>query len=162
MKLPRVGSSRSNDVSRLASRVDAEQTHADGECIVAEGSLGQEMFIVADGRVRIAKSSSAGSVTLGYVERGDFFGEMSLLESVPRAASAFAVGETRVVVIDPGTLLLKVRRDPTLALEMLKKLSTRLRVANARLVDVISQTERQEPTVPVWEPFDDQQSSHAD
>jgi len=152
----------SGPIAGLASRVEAERIHADGDCIVAEGSLGQEMFIVAAGRVRIAKSSSAGSVTLGYVERGDFFGEMSLLESVPRAASAFAVGETRVVVIDPGTLLLKVRRDPTLALEMLKKLSTRLRIANARLVDVIGQTETQEPTVPVWEPFGDQQSSHAD
>ncbi len=97
----------------LSKRIDAEQTFEDGECIVAEGSLGRAMYIVADGRVRIVKSSGGGDVTLGYIERGDFFGEMSLLESLPRYAGAFAVGATRVLVIEPGSLVLRIRHDPT-------------------------------------------------
>src|SRR5262245_65900264 len=94
----------------LSRGPDSERTYQDGDCIVAEGSGGREMFIIASGRVRIAKEIPDGHLTLGYVERGDFFGEMSLLESLPRYASAFAVGPTRVVVIQPGSLLLRVRQ----------------------------------------------------
>jgi CRP-like cAMP-binding protein len=138
----------------LSKGPDTERTYVDGDCIVAEGSSGREMFIIAAGRVRIAKAIPDGHLTLGYVERGDFFGEMSLLESLPRYASAFAVGETRVVVIEPGSLLLRVRHDPSLALEMLKRLSTRLRGANSRLMDALEQAESRQPDVPVWEPFE--------
>src|SRR3954452_3830347 len=106
----------------LSKGPDPERTYHDGDCIVAEGSNGREMFIVASGRVRIAKAIPDGHLTFGFVERGDFFGEMSLLESLPRYASAFAVGETRVVGIQPGSLLLRVRHAPSLALEMLQRL----------------------------------------
>ena len=72
-------------------------------------------------------------MVLGVLRRGDFFGEMSLLESYPREATARAVGETRLVVLSQGGLLLRLRRDPTFCLEMLHRLSGRLRDHNARL-----------------------------
>jgi CRP-like cAMP-binding protein len=146
----------------LSRGPDPEHVYRDGDCIVAEGTTGREMFIVASGRVRIAKAIPDGHLTLGYVERGDFFGEMSLLESMPRYASAFAVGETRVLVIEPGSLLLRVRYDPSLALEMLKRLSTRLRQANTRLMDALEHADAHPSEVPVWEPFEQPDSADAD
>jgi CRP/FNR family transcriptional regulator/CRP/FNR family cyclic AMP-dependent transcriptional regulator len=137
----------------LSKRLDAEQTFEDGECIVAEGSLGRSMYVVAEGRVRIAKSSNGGDVTLGFIERGDFFGEMSLLESLPRVAGAFAVGPTRVLVIEPGSLMLRFRHDPSLAIEMMQRLSSRLRIANERLMRALGDTESA-GSVPIWESFD--------
>jgi len=61
---------------------------------------------------------------------------MSLLEGLPRDADAQAVGPTRVLVIGQGGLLLRIRRDPTFAFELLKRLSHRVRTLNARVVEL--------------------------
>ncbi|MEY2420608.1 MAG: family transcriptional regulator, cyclic receptor protein [Acidimicrobiaceae bacterium] len=106
---------------------------ADGEMIVREGDDGAEMFIVQSGRVVISRHRDCSDTILQVVERGEFFGEMSLLESLPRDADARADGRTRLLVIGPGGLLLRLRRDPSLALEMLHILSGRVRALNQRL-----------------------------
>ena len=149
-------------VRGLSKRIDAEQTFEDGDCIVAEGSDGRAMYIVAEGRVRIVKASDGrADVTLGYIERGDFFGEMSLLESLPRYAGAFAVGRTRVLVIEPGSLVLRIRNDPTLAIEMMQRLSSRLRLANSRIMRVVDGASGPEEP-PIWEEFEREEPGDAD
>jgi CRP/FNR family transcriptional regulator, cyclic AMP receptor protein len=90
-------------------------------------------FIVQSGQVRISKRKTHGEVVLAILDRGDFFGEMSLLESLPREATARTVGQTRLLVLSRGGLLFRLRQDPTFALEMLNHLSSRLRAAQARL-----------------------------
>lgn len=112
---------------RLGRRSDLSRTYEDGEHITREGEVSNEMYVVQEGVVRIVRHAPEGPVALGEVHQGDFFGEMSLLESLPRVADAIAVGPVRVLVIDRGTLLLRLRRDPTLALEMMQRLSSRLR-----------------------------------
>ena len=64
--------------------------------------------------------------------RGEFFGEMSLLEGLTRSADVFASEDTELVCISSGGLLLKIRRDPTFAIEMLRSFSGRLRIANEK------------------------------
>jgi CRP-like cAMP-binding protein len=73
-------------------------------------------------------------MVLATLKKGDFFGEMSLLESLARHADAISIGATKLLVIQPGGLLLRIRRDPTFAMEMLQRLSNRVRVQNDRLV----------------------------
>ena len=116
---------------------------ADGDDIVREGDIGHDMFIVQSGQVRISKRKARGEVVLATLGKGDFFGEMSLLESLPREATARAVGETRLLVLSRGGLLFRLRRDPTFALEMLNHLSSRLRAAQASLIAV--EPDGQEP-----------------
>jgi CRP/FNR family cyclic AMP-dependent transcriptional regulator len=118
---------------RLVRARDAELVAADGDYIVREGDSGTDMFIIESGAVEISKRMAGRQVVLGVLQRGDFFGEMSLLESLPREADARAVGETRVLVLSQGGLLLRLRRDPTFCLEMLHRLSGRLRELNTRL-----------------------------
>lgn len=114
---------------------EAELSVVDGEEIVREGDVGHDMFIVQSGQVRITKRSVSGDdITLAVLDKGDFFGEMSLLESLPREATAQAVGPTRLLVLSQGALLFRLRRDPTFALEMLNHLSGRLRAAQAKLL----------------------------
>jgi CRP/FNR family transcriptional regulator, cyclic AMP receptor protein len=121
-------------LSRRLVRVrDAELVVADGDYIVREGDTGTDMYVIESGSVEISKRIGARQVVLGVLGRGDFFGEMSLLESLPREADARAVGETRLLVLSQGGLLLRLRRDPTFCLEMLHRLSGRLRDLNARL-----------------------------
>jgi CRP-like cAMP-binding protein len=88
--------------------------------------------------VVVSKTIEGREVEIARLGRGDFFGEMSLLESLPRYATVRAVGETRVLVIEPGTLLLKIRRNPTFAFEMLQHMSRRLRRINQRLMELVA------------------------
>jgi CRP/FNR family cyclic AMP-dependent transcriptional regulator len=71
-----------------------------GNIIFAEGDAGDAAYIVESGIVEISKSSGHGaSLTLATVKAGEMFGEMALIDSSPRMATATAIGKTRIVVI---------------------------------------------------------------
>lgn len=125
---------------------DHVETYQDGEVIVDEADEGREMYVIQEGEVLVTKSIEGGEVALARLGRGKFFGEMSLLESMPRNATARAVGKTRVLVVKPGGLLLKIRRNPTFAFEMLQNMSGRLREMNERIVRLLSEGEVSETT----------------
>lgn len=106
----------------------------DGDVVFHEGDNSSEMYVVVEGQVTVSKQSSRGDIHLATLQRGDFVGEMSLLESLPRSATARAKGATKLLVIHPGGFLLKIRRDPTFAFEMLQSLSKRIRLTNENLM----------------------------
>jgi CRP/FNR family cyclic AMP-dependent transcriptional regulator len=116
------------------------EQYADGEAIVREGETGSEMYVIRRGSVEVIKSLAGRTVVLATLERGSFFGEMSLLESQPRNATVRAKGATEVLVIEPGALLLKIRRDPTFAFEMLQHMSRRIRDLDDQLMAVLNDT----------------------
>lgn len=105
-------------------RAEREVTFDDGAWIFRAGDPGRELYIVREGRVVITRSGADDVATLGP---GDFFGEMSLLESLPREFDARASGPVSLRVLGPGALMMRLRRDPSFALEMLHQLSGRLR-----------------------------------
>jgi CRP/FNR family cyclic AMP-dependent transcriptional regulator len=106
-----------------------------GEHVVREGDSGSEMFVIQRGEVEIRKHTAGHDVVLAILGRGEFFGEMSLLESLPREADAIVVSEdASLLVIGQGALLMRLRRDPTFALELLHGLSRRVRRLTAELV----------------------------
>jgi CRP-like cAMP-binding protein len=110
------------------------QKFGDGETIFNEGDSSSEMFVVRTGRIEISKHVGGHSMRLAVLERGAFFGEMSLLEGLPRSATARAIGDVALLVLRPGSLLLQIRRDPTFAFELLQQLSGRIRELNEKLV----------------------------
>src|SRR4029079_19024302 len=79
---------------------EAVATYVAGDKIFAQGELGTEMFIILEGEVEIVKHINGESHTLSRLEKGDFFGEMALLENVPRTADAVAAGEVKALVIN--------------------------------------------------------------
>lgn len=88
------------DVAALARLADVleEREFVDGQPVFAEGSLGDAMYFISSGAVRIEKrtGTSAGAhKTLAILEAGDYFGEMALFDQQPRSASAVAAGATR-------------------------------------------------------------------
>ena len=113
---------------------DSNREFGDGDLIFMEGDETREMYVVVDGEVVVTKKSRTGEITLATLRKGDFVGEMSLLESLPRSATARAHGKTKLLGIQPGGFLLKIRRDPTFAFEMLQALSRRIRVTNDSLM----------------------------
>ena len=125
---------------RFAHERAAFRRYRDGDRIVREGEDGNEMFVIRTGAVRITKQVEGRIVVLADLGRGDFFGEMSVLESLPREADVHAVGDTEVLVLGPGALLLRLRQDPAFALEMLNRLSGRVRALNSQLVEALSKS----------------------
>jgi CRP-like cAMP-binding protein len=109
----------------------------DGACIFEEGDTGRDLYIIQSGSVQIKKKTPTGEIEMVRFNKGDFFGDMALLQSLPRYASAYAVGNTRLLILKPAGFLLKIRRDPTFAFEMLQQLSYRVKMSNDRLLEVV-------------------------
>ena len=103
-----------------------ERSYAPGEVVFSEGDPASEMFIVQEGKVGLVKNVAGREIFLAAQGRGDFFGEMALLDSHPRTATCFAIAPTKLIAIRSGELLMKLRRDPTFALEMLQHMSRRI------------------------------------
>jgi CRP-like cAMP-binding protein len=99
----------------------------DGDFVFHEGDLGTEMFIIHEGNIEILNSVAGKETVLAVLEKGDFFGEMSVLEDMPRAASARALSDTRLLRINGSTFDQLLRDNPEIAVRMMRKLSRRLR-----------------------------------
>ena len=81
-----------------------------GSTIFEEGDLGTTMYIIQKGKVEIRKNIGGAEQVLSILEKGDFFGEMSILEGSPRSASAHALDDVEALEIDEATDLLKQLR----------------------------------------------------
>jgi CRP-like cAMP-binding protein len=128
-----------------AHGAELSRSYSDAELICREGETSAEMFVIREGTVRVFKTSPRGELELAMLHKGDFFGEMSVLEGLPRDASAQAVGAAEVLVMTPGALLVRLRRDPTFSFELLRRLSGRVRSLNARLVAALGGGEAAAP-----------------
>lgn len=104
-----------------------------GELIFAEGDLGNEMFIIQSGRIRIFKNIDGFDQTLTQLEKGDFFGEMSVLEGMPRSASAEAEEDCDLIKINSANFVAMIRSNVEIAIRIMRKLSLRLREANVQI-----------------------------
>jgi CRP-like cAMP-binding protein len=107
--------------------------YAAGDVIFQQGELGTEMFIIQEGEVDIIKHINGESHILSHLEKGDFFGEMAVLESVARTADAVAATDVRAVVINGARFDEMLRKNPEVAVRIIRKYSKRLREANTLL-----------------------------
>jgi methyl-accepting chemotaxis protein len=101
-----------------------------GEVIFSEGEQGHEMYVVISGQVEISILQVSKSIVLGQIDEGDFFGEMSLLEGMPRSGTAKAVVSTQLVVLQQESFRQFMSSDSELAWRVMNGLSTRLRNQN--------------------------------
>ncbi len=104
-----------------------------GETIFQEGDEGDDMFVIQSGSVDITKTVKEREQLLATLERGDFFGEISLLENLPRTANAKAKTDVELVRINQETFDEMLRNNGEIAVRMLRKLSRRLRETTALL-----------------------------
>lgn len=113
---------------------------AAGSALFEEGDEGKEMYVVLEGKVLISKFiPGAGEEALAILGRGDFFGEMSLIEGEPRSADARAhEGPVTVLALDQSTIQEMLALDPAASLEFVRLLcrllSKRLREIDEKVV----------------------------
>ncbi len=130
-----------------------------GSIIFTQDSVGDVAFIVLRGRVEIVLHSPDGrDFILHEAFPADYFGELALLDRNPRSASAIAVEDTDVLVLQRNEFLEEIQKQPRVMLRMLQALSQRLRTADekikslafsnvaTRLKDTLLQLSAQDPT----------------
>lgn len=113
--------------------ISSTRTFVAGWDVVTEGQPGDELFIVTRGRVSVNKAG----VQIAELRIGGHFGEMGLIDNVPRSATVRAEEPTRAIVIARGDLMALMKRESILAVKLLwsfvQVLSDRLRDANTEL-----------------------------
>ncbi len=125
---------------KLLATFSTEERFREGSMIFREGEKGDKLYIVLDGRVRISKFiPGVGEEALAVLDRGDFFGEMALIDDKARSADAKAHdGDATVLSIDRSTLNEILSMDPHASLQFLnllcRMISRRLREINDKIV----------------------------
>jgi len=135
---------KEDDRQALANVVDSV-TLAAGEVLFNAGEPGESLFVVRSGSIELFIKDTVGQkIVLTISEAGDLFGELSLLDSGPRTATAVALSETELLVLDRDDLLLLFEKRPDAALNMLAAMSTMTRKADELLRKRVSRNVNEE------------------
>jgi CRP-like cAMP-binding protein len=103
----------------------------DGHVIFSQGDAADGMYVILGGKVRIYREQDGNETTLAILKPGEFFGEMSIFDKKPRSASAQAVGDAELKIIDPSEFARMVS-DP-IVWSILEKMSSRIRETDEAL-----------------------------
>jgi uncharacterized membrane protein len=133
-----------DDRVALAKVVDELSLPADHTLFQA-GDPGDSLFIVRVGEIELFIKDTAGQkIVLTRAEQGDMFGELAMLDTGPRTATAVALIDTEVLVLDRDDLILLFQRKPEAALHMLAALSGITRKADELLRTRVSRNVNEE------------------
>jgi signal transduction histidine kinase len=115
-----------------------------GEIIFREGDPGNLLYLVGKGSVKISKSGRGGQQEiLGFIQPGNFFGEMALLDGAPRSSMATATEATILGTVDDSTFQHILELAPSrLHMNFLRSVSERLRSVNSHFISELMHTER--------------------
>jgi CRP-like cAMP-binding protein len=113
---------------RALARLVKTQTYPADHAIVQQGQPGLGLYIIAEGRARV----SQGTRILRELGVGDFFGEMSLLDDLPRTADIRTITPTTCLTLAKWEFLGELESHPQMALPLLPMLSRRVRDAEER------------------------------
>jgi CRP-like cAMP-binding protein len=115
-------------MQRLADIV-GEQDFAEGQFIVRQGQVGTGLYVILSGSVKVLR----GSDVVARLGKGEFFGELSVIDQLPRNASVEAAESTVVLALASWDLFALLESDPKLSLNMIKGLVARVRLAGEKL-----------------------------
>jgi len=133
-----------NELGELAAVID-NKTAAAGETIFHAGDLGDALYIVRDGEVELYIRDTTGQkIVLATVSKNELFGELSMLDSRPRSATALAVVDCELLLLDRDDLLLLFKKQPDAALNMLAAMSGMLRKVDRLLQTRVSRNVNEE------------------
>jgi CRP/FNR family cyclic AMP-dependent transcriptional regulator len=122
---------------RALARLVKTQSYPENHYIVRQGQPGLGLYIIAEGRAEV----SQGTRILRELGVGDFFGEMSLLDDLPRTADIRTLAPTTCLTLAKWEFLGELEAHPQMALPLLPMLSRRVRDAEER-ADLLQQEHR--------------------
>ncbi|MCA9676886.1 MAG: Crp/Fnr family transcriptional regulator [Kofleriaceae bacterium] len=104
-----------------------------GTVLFREGEPGDFMYVIQAGEVEIRRTISDVERVLAVLPAGEFFGEMALINSRPRSATAVVRRPSRLLVIEPRTFEAMIRGKTEIAVRMIKTMAGRLERANQQI-----------------------------
>jgi CRP/FNR family transcriptional regulator, cyclic AMP receptor protein len=120
------------EVQILASNC-RERDYPAGAVLLRQGETGVGLFVIVSGRVRVTQQREGGQdYELAMLGKGDVVGEMSLLDDLPRSATATALEPTKALVLPVWDFRAVLRDSPEIGIKLLAVLSRRLRQAEQR------------------------------
>jgi CRP-like cAMP-binding protein len=105
-----------------------EKRYAEGETVFAEGDPGKGLFVVLEGSVTISRSGSHGEEALATLGPGEAFGELALIDDLPRSATARVTAPARLLILYRSHFDRLVEGDRGTALQVMRNLLRRLAV----------------------------------
>jgi CRP/FNR family transcriptional regulator, cyclic AMP receptor protein len=117
------------DFGILAGAGAPVRTYKAGDIIFQQGDKAEELFVIQSGRVEIR----LGNSVLDTLPELSIFGEMALIDSAPRSATAMAATDVKLVPVGEKQFLFLVSRTPHFALNVMRALARRLRATNSAL-----------------------------
>jgi CRP/FNR family cyclic AMP-dependent transcriptional regulator len=113
-----------------------------GDLIFLEGDVGEELYLVEEGKVAISKAVKGNlEQVLAHMGPGEYFGEMALLDKIPRTASASAEEDCVLMAIGKDDLFTLMEKEPKAAAKLmfnlLKTFTTRLKATNEQLKEAV-------------------------
>src|SRR5207249_4438194 len=110
------------------SFIEQSKLHfGEGQVVFSQGEMAQQMYIILSGRVRLYNGPEAKGEWAEEYAKGDFFGEGSLLEALPRTHTAIALEESDLIAINRGTFMRMIRQNPEVSIKMLQRMAQRNR-----------------------------------
>lgn len=114
------------------------RTYRKGEIVFEEGSLGQEMYVISSGAVKLTTMKQGQEMFLTRMGVGEFFGEMALVDAAPRSGTVTADEEgTSLIELDQERYLFLVQQQPIFALAIMHTLCDRIRKKDALYLEQI-------------------------
>jgi CRP/FNR family transcriptional regulator, cyclic AMP receptor protein len=105
-----------------------------GSIVLLEEETGAALFVIASGKVKIARMDDDGrEVILSILGESDFFGEMAILDGLTRSANVVATSKTELFMIHRKDFLGLLTEYPSVAIALLRELTARLRKADAQI-----------------------------
>jgi len=130
-KMPLFSEVFTEDLEAIAEVMEEDRFQS-GDIVFRKGDPADRMYIVVDGRVGVTLSPAlAADDFITHAAAGECFGEMSLLDGLPRSASAVVLEDTEVLTLEKAKLHTILLQHPTIAIGMLAHLSQLVRNANA-------------------------------
>ncbi len=109
-----------------------EKAFLEGEIIFREGETGEEIYLIDKGEVKIFKEIEGSEKILAVLKEGEVFGEMSVLDGKPRSASAKAIKDTILRIMNREALIEYIRQNPFMEY-LVNTLIERLRIADEKI-----------------------------
>ena len=123
------------DQEKLASLMRRKAVRK-GEFLFRQGDEGTALYVILQGRIRIAVSLRADTVTLATLGQGEFLGEMALLDYMPRSADAMALEDSHLYALNRKDFLSFLKNNEPAVHAVLASLSLRLRKTDSLLAEI--------------------------
>lgn len=125
--------------SQVLGYIVSEESYSDKAVIVKEGSVGDWVYVILEGRVKIKKRISGGLLTIDTLSEGNFVGEMAMLKQSNSMRSAWAVADGPVIlgVLDSVRLLQEWESQPARIKKLISNLIQNIEESTQKVADMI-------------------------